>query len=38
MLAMTTALACAGADLLADPELFEAVRHEFATRGPDLPS
>jgi amidohydrolase len=37
MLAMATALACAGADLLADPELFAAVREEFATRGPDLP-
>jgi amidohydrolase len=38
MLAMATALACAGADLLADPELFAAVREEFATSGPDLPS
>jgi amidohydrolase len=37
MLRMATALACAGADLLADPELFDAVRAEFATRGPDLP-
>ncbi|WP_326825693.1 amidohydrolase [Streptosporangium sp. NBC_01756] len=38
MLRMATALACAGADLLADPELFDAVRAEFATRGPDLPA
>lgn len=38
MLAMATALACAGADLLADPELFAAAREEFDTRGPDLPS
>lgn len=38
MLAMTAALACAGADLLADPGLFAKVREEFATRGPDLPS
>ena len=37
MLRMATALACAGADLLADPEIFDAVRAEFATRGPDLP-
>jgi amidohydrolase len=37
MLRMAIALACAGADLLADPELFDAVRAEFATRGPDLP-
>jgi amidohydrolase len=38
MLRMATALACAGADLLADPDLFVAVREEFASRGPDLPS
>jgi amidohydrolase len=38
MLRMATALACAGADLLADPELFDAVRAEFATHGPDLPA
>jgi hypothetical protein len=38
MLRMATALACSGADLLADPELFDAVRAEFATRGPDLPA
>ncbi|MCU1660229.1 MAG: family peptidase [Pseudonocardia sp.] len=37
MLRMATALACAGADLLADPEIFDAARAEFATRGPDLP-
>jgi amidohydrolase len=37
MLRMATALACAGADLLADPEIFAAARAEFATRGPDLP-
>jgi amidohydrolase len=37
MLRMATALACAGADLLADPELLRAVHAEFATRGPDLP-
>ncbi|MDT7651017.1 MAG: hypothetical protein QOI36_2423 [Pseudonocardiales bacterium] len=37
MLRMATALACAGADLLADPEIFDAARTEFATRGPDLP-
>lgn len=36
MIQMTTALACAGADLLADPALFIQVRDEFATRGPDL--
>ncbi|MCI2423307.1 amidohydrolase [Saccharopolyspora sp. K220] len=37
MLAMATALACTGADLLADPGLFAAARQEFATSGPDLP-
>ncbi|WP_037062931.1 amidohydrolase [Pseudonocardia acaciae] len=37
MLRMAVALACAGADLLADPELFASARAEFATRGPDLP-
>jgi amidohydrolase len=37
MLAMATALACAGADLLADPGLLTAAREEFAVRGPDLP-
>lgn len=37
MLAMATALACAGADLLMDPALLEAAREEFATRGADLP-
>jgi metal-dependent amidase/aminoacylase/carboxypeptidase family protein len=37
MLRMATALACAGADLLADPVIFDAARAEFATRGPDLP-
>jgi hypothetical protein len=36
MVQMATALACAGADLLADPALFTAVREEFATRGPDF--
>ncbi|WP_370973667.1 amidohydrolase [Amycolatopsis sp. cg9] len=36
MTQMATALACAGADLLADPDLFAQVRDEFATRGPDL--
>jgi amidohydrolase len=38
MLRMATALACAGADLLADPDLFDAARAEFASRGPDLPA
>lgn len=38
MLAMAIALACAGADLLADPGLLDAAREEFATRGPDLPA
>lgn len=36
MVKMATALACAGADLLADPTLFARVQDEFATRGPDL--
>jgi hypothetical protein len=34
MVQMATALACSGADLLADPNLFAQVREEFATRGP----
>jgi amidohydrolase len=38
MLAMATALACAGADLLADPDLLAAARREFDTTGPDLPA
>jgi amidohydrolase len=37
MLAMAKALACTGADLLADGSLLAAAREEFATAGPDLP-
>jgi hypothetical protein len=37
MLAMAKALACTGADLLADGGLLAAAREEFASAGPDLP-
>ncbi|MGH3165550.1 MAG: hypothetical protein ACRDN0_06605 [Trebonia sp.] len=37
MLAMAKALACTGADLLADDDLLAAAREEFASAGPDLP-
>ncbi|HET6504271.1 MAG TPA: amidohydrolase [Amycolatopsis sp.] len=38
MLHMAEALAATGADLLTDPALFDTVREEFATAGPDFPS
>jgi hypothetical protein len=38
MLAMAKALACTGADLLADGSLLAAAREEFATAGPDMPA
>jgi hypothetical protein len=36
-MAMAKALACTGADLLADGGLLAAAREEFASAGPDLP-
>jgi metal-dependent amidase/aminoacylase/carboxypeptidase family protein len=38
MLHMAEALAATGADLLADSGLWETVREEFATAGPDFPA
>ena len=38
MLHMAEALAATGADLLADSRLWDTVREEFATTGPDFPA